>query len=472
MKEPRKLSEEEIKQIERAMSRKAGYKTSTGYTGNRKSVKERKQKRNKKRFYSAKQRQLDDMSRKQRNDFWSLQEELDAMFQENSEVSRKKDDKDTKADVKKGLKAEGIWSVSTYENYFKKSKNFLKYCVKEHKVKKFGDIKPRMVVCFIEKHIAANSSSKTISGYMSAIKKMSEFGVKEGIVSMGNLISTKAQKLTPEYSSDEYRRGKINGYSIKDVQVLAKKAEENFSPLHRAAIEVFGFSGPRMDEFLKIKWNHLDFENNKIYLTDPNMTKGSRPRFVPANPKTMELLKQICDLNLHKDDNERIWGSRMDADDVRAFIKECARQGNTKYSGVHDYRRSCVQYHSRKMEKELKEGKLDKEKIVDLIMDHVSVDLGGRRIIKKKFPKRDKNGKIIYKRREDGKRTNHPIMVNKDENGNIVMQHRYVKEELMEKRIDFIKNLYLSQILGHNRTDITAIYKYKYINKEKNKDKK
>lgn len=451
------LEEKEIEKIKRFLSKQADYKTTSGYTGNKKTVKEQKEAKQQNRKYTAKQRQTDDLSRKKRATYGKLQHEIDGLFQKYSKVSRKEDGKETKNNVKKGLKAEGIWSAETYKHYLKKSKTFLKYCVREHDVKNLRDIKPGMVVSFIERHITDNSSPKTIGAYMSAIKKMGEFGANEGLKSFNKLASARAQELVPEYNSDEYRRGKKGGYTIKDVQVLAKKAEENFSPLHRAAVEVFGFSGPRMDEFLKIKWQNLDFENNRIYLTDPNMTKGSRPRFVPVNPKTMQLLGQIRDLKLHKDDNERIWGSRMDADDVRAFIKECARQGNTKYSGVHDFRRSTVQFHQRKMEKELKQGLTDKEKLVNQIMDHVNVDPRLNPIIEKKFPKRGKDGKIIYKQKKDG--TRYPVLVNKDENGNVVKQHKYVKEELMGKRIDYIKNLYLSQVLGHNRTDITSVYK-------------
>jgi integrase len=387
-----------------------------------------------------------------------LQNEVEKMFQQYSKVSRKEEGKKTKKDVQKGLKAEGVWSINTYKHYLSKSKSFLKYCVEKHNVQKLGDIKPGMVVSFIETHIAKNSSPKTIGAYMSAIKKMGEFGVESGIKSFKKLASARAQELVPEYNSDEYRRGKKGGYTIKDVQILAKKAEENFSPLHRAAIEVFGFSGPRMDEFLKIKWRHLDFENNRIYLTDSNMTKGNRPRFLPVNEKTMQRLKEIHDLGLHSNDDERIWGSRMDTDDVRNFIKECARLGKTKYSGVHDFRRSTVHYHKKLVEKEFKKGDLTKEKLVDKIMELVGVDPRLNPLVEKKVVKRDSNGNIVYKTRKDSHK--YPAYEKlKDENGQVVKKHKYIKEEMMERRIDYIKNLYLSQILGHNRTDITAIYK-------------
>lgn len=428
------------------------------FISNKEKAKKRKENKMQKKTYSAKQRKIDDLSRKKRSTYWKLQNQVDEMFQKNSKVSKKNDEKETKKDVKKGLKAEGIWSISTYKNYLKKSKTFIKYCVKEHDVKNLRDIKPGMVVSFIESHIARNSSPKTIGGYMSSIKKMSEFGQNEGIKSMSKLASTRAQELVPMYNSDEYRRGKKGGYTVKDVQVIAKKAEELYSPYHRAAVEVFGFSGPRMDEFLKLKWKHLDFENNRIYLTDENMTKGNRPRYLPANEKTMKLLKEIKDLSLHSNDNERIWGSKMNRDDVREFIKTCAKAGKTKYSGVHDFRRSTVHYHQKMMEKEMKKGTLDKAKLVKQILDHVGVDPRLNPLIEKKVPKRNADGKVMYKTRKNGQI--YPVMVKeKDENGNVIKKHKYVKEELMERRIDYLKNLYLSQILGHNRTDITAVYK-------------
>jgi integrase len=80
-----------------------------------------------------------------------------------------------------------------------------------------------------------------------------------------NVVNSHFPDDTP--NRDNYRRGKTNGYvgySVKDVQVMTKKAEEYYSPFHRAAIELFGYSGPRMDEFRSIKWRHLDFENNRI----------------------------------------------------------------------------------------------------------------------------------------------------------------------------------------------------------------
>lgn len=463
MNEVIKVEKKDIEKIDRFLSKQANYKTSTGYTGNKKTIAEQKKAKKEKRPVSAKQRKTDHLSRKQKATYGKLQFELDNWFQKHSKVSRKEPGKETKKDVQKGLKAPGVWSINTYKNYMKKSKTFLKYCITEYQIKSMRDIKPGMVVSFIEKHIAQNSSPKTIGGYMSSIKKMGEFGANEGLKSFKKLASARAEELVPEYSSDEYRRGKKGGYSIKDVQVLAKKAEENFSLLHRTAIEVLGFSGPRMDEFLKIKWKHIDFEKKRIYLTDTNMTKGNRPRFLPVNEKTMKSLKEIYDLGLHKADDERIWGSRMNDNDVRHFVKECAKLGRTKYSSIHDFRRSTVQYTMKQMSKEFKNSKanpnpLTKEGLVDRILEQVGVDPRLNPLVEKKILQKDAAGKVMYKTLKNGKRI--PLFEKmKDKYGNPVKDHKYIKEDLMNRRVDYLKNLYLSQILGHSRTSVTSIYK-------------
>ena len=48
---------------------------------------------------------------------------------------------------------------------------------------------------------------------------------------------------------------------------------------------------------------------------------------------------------------------------------------------------------------------------------------------------------------------------------------KYTKEDLMKKRIDFLKNTYLSEKLGHNRSDITAVYKQKDFSKARKSKK-
>ncbi len=457
------FTQEQIEKTKRAFSKNSNYKTKSGYTGNWKSVSERKKTKQKKKTYSKKQRQLDGLSRKQGEAYWRMQNELDQWYQKHSNITRKAapgEKKETKKDSKKGLKAEGLWSVSQYKQYMKHTKTFIKYCVKEHGVKNFRDIKPGMVVSYVEHNLEKGNSAATIrKSYLPAIKKLGELGSKEGIKSYSKLVPERAREICPEYKKENYRRGKKDGYSIKNVQVMAKKAEQHFSPLHRAAIETLGFAGPRIEEFTRIKWRHLDFKNNQLYLTDPNQTKGNRGRFVPMPQKTMSTLKNIYNLGLHGNDDERIWGNKMTQNDVRKFVEECARLGKQRYSGVHDFRRSTLEFQEKRIDKELDKGIITKSQLADAVMEHVNTPgLNLNPLVHKTEPVRDQHGRTVYKQRKDGHR--YPVYRKvKDENGQFIMERKYTKEQLMNSQIDKLKNLYFSQVLGHNRPDCTSIYR-------------
>ncbi|MFS0824807.1 tyrosine-type recombinase/integrase [Bacillus sp. 1P02SD] len=447
------FSVEDIKKLERAVSKRPQFKTSTGYTGNSKSVKERKKNKNQKKEYSKKQRGIEHLTRDQRRNLWRLQNQLDQMFQKNSHITRKEDGKLTKKDMKKGLGADGIHSINTYKDYFKKIRSFFIYCVEHYDVKSIGGLKTKMIYEYIEYNIDKGLSPKTIGDYITPLKKMTEFGIKDNIKSMKKFMpdNKRLREVIPQYKRKDYKRGKK--YDIKHVQIIAKQADLHFSKLHRLAVEILGYSGPRIDEFVKIKWRHFDFENNRVYLTDDNMTKGARPRFVPVPEKTMELAKQLYNLGLIKDDNQRIWGSKMSHQDVREFIKECARLGKTRYSGVHDFRRSAIKYQISRMEKLMHKGLLTKEMLVNMIMDHVNVD--PRLNSPKTAYKKDSKGKFVRMKTKNGRWVKVP---QRDKNGNVVKYIPFVQEDLLKRRKDYLIDAYLAQVLGHTRSDIQAVY--------------
>lgn len=447
------LPEQEIFKLQRAFSPKPGYKTSSGYTGNAK-------KRNyKKPPQSSKKRKIDHLSNKQRKELFDLQTQAIVLFEKHSNVTSKKtENKVTKKDVKDGLAADGIWSVSEWETYTRRVKTFLKFVYENHGIKNIKELKPKHVGEFLQSQIDKNNAAKTIGNYHSAIQKFAEFGGKSGLKSVGKIVNKHHKEMVPRYSKEQYRRGKKGGYDISDVQKMAWAAGKHFSLHHRNAIEVLGYCGPRIDEFLRIKWENVDFQNNKIWLVDDNQTKGARPRVVPVPEKVMKNLKEVFELGLHKTDDQNIWGDKMSENDARNLIKEVARLGGAKYSAAHDFRRAAVKYHEKQIKKELKRGDLNKEKIVENLLQFVNADPKLNPWEHKKEPKRDKNGKIMYRKSKDGNKYRKMVPMY-DGNGNPVMGFRYTKEELMTRRIDYLKNMLVSQVLGHNRTDITAVYK-------------
>ncbi|MGM2692760.1 tyrosine-type recombinase/integrase, partial [Bacillus cereus group sp. Bce032] len=428
------FTNDQIQLLERAFSKEPNYETKNGYTGNKPIETDGNKE------ISAKKRKIDHLTRKERRELWKLHTEYNDLFVKNSKITRKGVGKKTKKDFKKGLKAEGVWSESAYETYLKRAKTFLKYCFEEHGVRTLKDVKPRMVGEFLKTQIEKENSPKTMDSYLSALKKMMEYGKKERLHNMKKLVNDKHEGMYKGYKKEMYKRGTKNGYSNRQAKTIAKQAGK-FSPYHQAMIETLYYSGLRLDELRKIKWSDLDFENNQIYLTRENVTKGGRPRVVPAMPEAMQKLKEIRDLGFHGHDNQRVFGNRFQPQDVRNFVKECARNGHVKYSGVHDFRRTAVRIHTKLFQKE----KLTKEQVVDRLLTHVGTDEKLNPLVKVKVMAKNKDGSVKMRKTKSGKMV--PVWVYaRNPDGSIQTQRRYTREHLMGRRIDFLINSLTAQI--------------------------
>jgi len=488
------FSTEEIEKIQRAVSDKASFKTSTGFTGNKKGKQDRSNW-----VVGKKRRKTDHLTNKQRKQLASIHQQIDEIMVGNSHISHKEDDKLTKADFKKGnnnnLGADGIHGSATFEKYKSVSKTFAKYCFENYEgVEHLSDIKPGMFLDWIEdkaKNGQKNGesySAKTISLYVSSIKKLAESaqvagGEFERVSRLGeDKITKKINEIKEtngvKYTQNDYKRGKsredadgnkVKGYSYKEAQKIARKAND-MSPYYGAMYDVLAHGCPRHDELMKIKWRQIDTENNRIYLDDPNQTKGGRPRFVPIPEKTSEKLQGLKDLGLAQNPDTRVWGSRMTTDDIYNLTEHLCREAHVGYSGIHDFRRAAVEYHTHQIKKGLSKGKVTREELEQQFLAHINADPKLNPIEIKKEKERDENGKIIYKPvlDKDGNPRYHANgkprykanwIPKKDEDENIVKDHRYTPEEVAEWRIDKLINSLTSQILGHNRTDATSPYK-------------
>ncbi|HDR7220620.1 TPA: site-specific integrase [Bacillus cereus] len=239
------------------------------------------------------------------------------------------------------------------------------------------------------------------------------------------------------------------GYSLREAQTITKKAYE-LSPFYGAMYEVLTFAGPRLDELRGVKWRQLDLENNRIYLDDPNQTKGSRPRFIPIPEKTSAKLKELMDVAQPQNTDTRIWGSKLTEASLRKLTKHCCSEGKIGYSGIHDFRRSAVEYHMRELKKEYEKKGLTKADIVNRILDHVGVDDRLNPIV----PKTVKNGYITITRKDGTTFRKAKREVVEGE-----FERKYRFEELITHRIDFLMNTLIAETLGHNRTDSTSPYK-------------
>lgn len=482
------LDAEEMSKLERAFSDKPNYKTKTGFTGNKKRKDEKKDW-----VVGKKRRKTDHLTNKERKTLASLHKQVDDIFVAASFISHKSKDKVTKREMRKGknnnLGVEGIHGEKTFEKYKSMSNTFVKYCLEHYEIKHIGEIKVGMFHDFMEdrmkngKENGEKYSAKTINQYKSAILKMAQEANKAGkeFENLERIADPNVEKKFNEmkvtyevkYGRDDYKRGKNHegklGYSLKEAQKIAKKANE-MSAYHGAMYEVLTYASPRHEELLKIKWRQIDTENNRIYLDDPNQTKTARPRFIPIPKATSQKLQALMDSDYVKNPDTRVWGSRMTQDDVYNLTKHLCKEAHVGYGGIHDFRRSSVEYHQREIMKDYEKGKISKEDLANRFMAHVEFDPKLNPIEPKKEKVRDENGKIVYVPRlnKDGSprytKIGKPMMQAKwdykrDAERKIIEGPRYSKEEVMEWRIDKLVNSIVSQILGHNRTDATSPYK-------------
>jgi|GEM_PF-3111858 len=414
------MDKETMLKIQRALSPNPKYE-GMYFSGQKKHGKQKHKAK-----VSDKQRGIDHLSSRQKYELLQLHKELDSVLVANSRITRSGvPGKSTKKDARKRngkLGAEGIWSNATFERYKKSCRTFLKYCYEHYGTKRLRDVKPRMVGSYIEYLLEKGCSAKTVSTYVSSLRKMAESSVKTGLKSHTHLVNDKHRGMIPVARKADRRRGSKGGvgYSVREAQIIIKQAEKHFSLYEQILLEIFAYSLPRLDEALKISFDQIDYENKCIVMTKKNQNKNNRPRRIPLPDFTIEKLKLLETFFPNK--QTRIWGYRMSEKQVRALVKECCRLGHAGYKGVHDFRKSGVEWHTKRL---TTDQTWTKERLVNEILAFVQVD----------------------------PRLNPNVM----RNG--VVTKKFVAEELMKRQRRWLISQYLSQVLGHNRNDSISPYR-------------
>lgn len=383
-----------------------------------------KKRGNRKQKVSDKQRKIDHLPSRKKTELLRLHADLDKVMIGNSKVTRYSSEKQSKRDAKKGnngkLGVEGIWSSVTYNRYRKSCRTFLKYCFENYdNVKSLRDIKPRMVGGFIQSLLDKKRSAKTISAYVSAIRKMSESTVKSGLKSHLSLVNDKHRAMIPIARKSERRRGSAGGvgYTLREAQIIVKQAQKHYSLYEETLLSIFLHANPRISEALKISFDQIDFDNQCIHLNKKNQNKNNRPRMLPLPPIVMEKLKNLEPFFPNKQTN--IWGHRMTEKQVRALVKSCCAQGKVRYKSVHDFRKSGAELHMRRLKS------WSKEQLVDAIMQFVNEDPKLNPIIRR-------NG---------------------------ILTPKYIPNQLMNRQHRWLINQYMTQLYGHSRNDKLCPYK-------------
>jgi integrase len=78
--------------------------------------------------------------------------------------------------------------------------------------------------------------------------------------------------------------------STDQLKSLLQAIEADEHPIAGNMMKLALFTGMRRGEMFKLKWKHLDFDNNNILIRDP---KGGIDENIPMNPGAKELLRSI-----------------------------------------------------------------------------------------------------------------------------------------------------------------------------------
>lgn len=375
----------------------------------------------------------------------------------------------SKRDVKNGLKADGIWSDSQYDRVRDTGSQFLRYVVENTpKVKNLKDINHHDVTNYLKSKKDDGCTAKTINNYYGYIQKMAECTFKYGVKSHEKLVRESHKEMVPPVKKEERVRGRgetdgKKGYTLEQARTIISHLADD--PFAQSAATMLTYAGPRIDCMMEMKWSEVLDDNGEIaeYMdwTREGLTKSGRQQIAETNEDIRSSLKELWDTGLFKED-EQIWGSRFTQYTLKTAIEDACTASGVDRKGFHEFRSATVQYYERE-----KLAEMNKEQIVEGILKMVNIEVKDKKgntykphnpVVKKEERKRDENGYTMYGKNSSGKP--YPLFVTKtDKHGHPVYGEKWTKEELMTKRIDYLKNIYIAEQLSHNRPDANQPYR-------------
>lgn len=183
------------------------------------------------------------------------------------------------------------------------------------------DIKHYIIKC-----IDRNVSSCTLRTYIKAIRILFRYYNIELDVSLPKAEEKVKEVFTPE----ELRR------------LLTKPEKKSFTHLRDYTIvcALLG-TGVRANTLVNLKWKHIDFNNNTIFL---EITKTHKQYYIPLSFALKGVLKEWRTITPLNDDENYVftthWGNKMACDTLKAMIQNYHKARNVTGRGTHKYRRT------------------------------------------------------------------------------------------------------------------------------------
>lgn len=372
---------------------------------------------------------------------------------------------------------DNLKTISTKTTYVKRIKTYIKWHVINKGISSLGEITPESTKEFF--FVMASNigdgkgeySTKTYDSYLNGVEKFVHATTKspesaktklEGrefskpIESLTGIKSRELKKelknMVPNYSQDNYKRGKEGGYSIRDSQIIMKQAEKNMDIDKQLLVATFVYGGVRLDEARQFSLDCYNAQNNRLDMLKPHMNKQDRPRVVMnVDQKLFNLVEKYKQEYQDVSPDANVF-AKYSPNEVREIVKECCRLGKIGYSGVHDLRKSFTAKSDANLYKAVLKGQTTKKDLVDKLMQQVSVDSRLNPMVPKKEWKtrKTKSGKTKYYQK------NVPAP-----GGGFVMEQKFTHEKLMNMNIENLVELFISEQLGHNKMETNMEYRGK-----------
>lgn len=199
-------------------------------------------------------------------------------------------------------------------------------------------------------------SAKTIIEHHRLISTVLEQAAKEGLV----VFNVASRAVLPKAENKE-----VNYFQPEQV-VAIREALENEPIRWKMMIHLFLITGARRGEILGLKWDKVDFENNKIYICNsvlyspdigiyedtPKTEKSKRHISLPV--ETMQLLSQYkrwqneerLRLGAYYDNQDFVFvqdnGQPVHPDSVTVYLSRFAKQYNLPHINPHAFRHTMA----------------------------------------------------------------------------------------------------------------------------------
>ncbi|MCP4254630.1 MAG: site-specific tyrosine recombinase XerD [Candidatus Scalindua sp.] len=218
-------------------------------------------------------------------------------------------------------------SDNTIKGYKGDLRNFSNFLLGTS-IKRFQDLRAKMIVNFIESEKQRELSENSISRCLVTVKMLYKYMVMEGLISVNPMsaVSTlKLQKYLPE----------VLHYNVIEEMLQAPDCNNKLGIRDKAMLELMYATGARVSEVASIKVSWINFDYGFIRCQG----KGSKQRIVPMGSEAAKAIKrylqEVRPLLLKIEDDEPLLflsrtGKKLRRENIWSLVKKYAMKAGIR----------------------------------------------------------------------------------------------------------------------------------------------